>query len=120
MSNNVKNIKKSLGNTVSAATSVVSVSTEVVADASGLISSSIEVAPAVLKALLLLPFSVAKGYLMKAKGLSDEDAEAVVFHYLKQDVVTTIKQGGEASGRLIANIFEQEVEEATDAAKKQA
>ena len=41
MSNNIKNIKKAVGNTVSAATGVVAVGTEAVADSSSLISNSI-------------------------------------------------------------------------------
>ena len=69
MSNNIKNIKKAVGNTVSAATGVVTVGTEVVADSSSLISNSIGATPAVLKALLVSPFSAAKGYLMEAEGV---------------------------------------------------
>jgi len=77
MSNNIKNIKKAVGNTVSAATGVVAVGTEVVADSSSLISNSIGATPAVLKALLVSPFSAAKGYLMEAEDLTEEQAEAV-------------------------------------------
>lgn len=117
---NVKNIKKSIGNTFSAATAVVSVSTEVVADASGFVSSSIGSTPAVLKALLQAPFSAAKGYLMEAEDMTEEEAELAAFKYINQEVAVTVKQGGEASGKLIAQLFAEEVDDADDSAKKQA
>lgn len=108
MSNNLRNIKRAVGSTVSAATGVVAVGTEVVADTSSLISNSISATPSVLKALLVSPFSAAKGYLMEAEDLTAEQAEAVAFKYLAQDVATTIQEAGEGSGKLIAMLFEDE------------
>ena len=108
MSNNIKNIKKAVGNTVSAATGVVTVGTEVVADSSSLISNSIGATPAVLKALLVSPFSAAKGYLMEAENLSEKQAEAVAYKYIKQDVATTIQGASEGSGKLIAQLLDDD------------
>lgn len=108
MSNNIKNIKKAVGSTVSAATGVVAVSTEVIADSSELISNSISATPAVLKALLMTPFSAAKGYLMEAEKLTAEQAEAVAFKYLTQDVATTVQKASEGSGKLIAQLLDED------------
>lgn len=108
MSNNIKNIKKAVGSTVSAATGIVAVGTEVVADTSSLISNSISATPSVFKALLMTPFSAAKGYLMQAEELTAEQAEAVAFKYITQDVTTTIQKASEGSGKLIAQLFEED------------
>ena len=110
MSNNIKNIKKAVGSTVSAATGVVAVGTEVIADSSSLISNSIGATPAVLKALLASPFSAAKGYLMEAEDLTEEQAEKIAYHYIKQDVATTITEAGEGAGKLVAQLLDDEDE----------
>ena len=119
MSNNIKNIKKAVGSTVSAATGVVAVGTEVVADSSSLISNSIGATPAVLKALLLSPFSAAKGYLMEAEDLTAEQAEAVAFKYLEQDVATTIQEASEGSGKLIAQLLDEDEDPITTSERKE-
>ena len=116
---NVKNIKKAVGNTVSAATGIVSVGTEVVADSSSLISNSIVATPAVLKALLASPFSAAKGYLMEAEDLSAEEAEAVAYHYIRQDVAKTITEAGEGAGQLVAQLLDENEETITTSEKKE-
>jgi len=108
MSNNIKNIKKAIGNTIGAATSTVAVTTEAVADSSGLLANSIASTPAVLKAVLVSPFSAAKGYLMEAEGLSAEEAQTAAFKYLEQDVAVTIARGGEGVGKLLASLLEDE------------
>ena len=118
MSNNIKNIKKAVGNTVSAATGIVTVGTEVVADGSGLISNSIGAAPAVLKALLSTPFTAAKGYLMEAEDMTAQEAEAVAFHYIEQDVATTITEAGEGAGKLVAKLFDEDEESITTSEQK--
>ena len=118
MSTNIKNIKKAVSNTVSAATGVVTVGTEVVADSSSLISNSIGATPAVLKALLVSPFSAAKGYLMEAEDLTDDQAEAVAFKYLEQDIATTIEKASEGSGKLIAQLFEDDDDSITTSEKQ--
>ena len=119
MNNNIKNIKRSVGNTMSAATNVVSVGTEMVADSSELVSKSIGATPSVLKALLKTPFSAAKGYLMEAEDLTEQQAEAVAFKYLEQDFATTIEQGGEGVGKLLAQLLEDDKETITTSAKKE-
>ena len=111
MSNNIKNVAKSVSNILSAATSIVAVSTEVLADSTGMVSNSVSSTPKVMKALLVTPFSAAKGYLMEAEGLSSEEAELVAFHYIKQDVATTIAEAGEGAGKLVATMFEDDEEE---------
>lgn len=107
MSQNIKNIKKSVSNTVSAITGTVAVSTEVVADASGLLANSIASTPAVLKALLSTPFAAAKGYLMEAEGLTEEQARAAAYVYLEQDFALTVEQAGTGAGRMVAKLFEE-------------
>jgi len=119
MSNNIKNITKALGNTITAATGVVSVSTELVADTSGLLANSIGATPAVLKALLSTPFSAAKGYLMEAENMSEEQATKAAFKYLQQDMAVTIDKGGESVGKLIASLFEDDDDTKTATEKKE-
>lgn len=120
MTNNLKNIKKSVSNTVGAATSVVSVTTEMVADVSGLLSNSIGATPAVLRALLASPFSAAKGYLMEAEGLSEQEAERAAFKYLEQNLALTIAQGGEGAGKLLAQLLADDEAQVDTADKKTA
>ncbi len=67
---------------------------------------------------MVSPFSAAKGYLMEADNLSEEQAEAVAFKYLAQDVATTIQEVGEGSGKLAAQLFEDE-ETITTSEKKE-
>ena len=112
---NIKNIKKSVGKTVAAVTGTVAVSTEVVADTSGLVANSIASTPAVLKALLVSPFSAAKGYLMEAEGLSEKEARARAFHILEQDVAVTVEKAGEGAGKAIAMLLEEDEEMITTA-----
>jgi len=119
MSSNIKNIKKAIGNTIGAATSTVAVTTEAVADSSGLLANSIASTPAVLKALLVSPFSAAKGYLIEAEGLSEEQAQAAAFHYLNQSVATTIAQTSEGVGKLTASLFEDDEDPITTVEKQQ-
>lgn len=105
---NLNNIKKSIVNTFSAATAVVSVSTELLADTSLYISKSIAAAPGVAKELAKTPFSAGKGYLMESEGISAEEAEARAFKYINQEVRVTIREGGEGAGKLLADLFKEE------------
>ena len=116
---NIKNIKRSVVNTVSAATAVVSVSTEVVADTSQYISEGIGATPAVLKALLVTPFSAAKGYIMESEGVSEEVATERAFKYLEQDVAVTIEETGTSLGKLTAQLFD-DLEDDDDTANTKA
>ena len=112
---NVRNIRKSVNNIVTAATSTVAVGTEVVADTTGLISGSIAATPDVLKALLTTPFSAAKGYLIEAEGLTEEQARAVAFKYLEQDLAVTITEVSEGAGKLAAAMFEDDEDDVDNA-----
>jgi hypothetical protein len=114
---NLNNIKKSITNTISAATSVVSVSTELMADTSLYISKSIGATPTVLKELAKTPFSAGKGYLMESEGISAEDAEKRAFKYINQEVSVTIREGGEGAGKLLADLFKEETTNDDNASK---
>lgn len=116
---NIKNIKKAVGNTIGAATSVVAVSTEIVADTSGLVANTIGATPSVLKALLISPFSAAKGYLMEAEGMKPEEAETAAFHYIEQDVAVTIAQGGEGAGKILAQLLDEDEDPITTSERKE-
>jgi len=116
--NNIKNIKKSLSNTITAATSIVAVTTEVVADASGLIANSIGSTPAVIKATLVTPFSAAQGYLMEAEDRSEEEAREAAFRILEQDTAVTIEHAGQGVGKLIAMLLEDDEADDNNADKK--
>lgn len=107
-SNNVRNIKRSISNTAAAATGTIAVATEVTADLSEFLANSISSTPAVLKALLQAPFSAAKGYLIEAEGLNEEQAEAIAFHYLNQDLAVTVREGSEGLGKAIASLLEDD------------
>ncbi len=113
--NNVRNITKSIGNTASAVTGTVATATELLADTTGLLSTSVAATPAVLKALLTTPFAAAKGYLMEAEGMSAAEAEAAAYKYIKQDVALTIQEAGEGAGKLAAALFEDDEPEANTA-----
>ena len=102
---NIKNIKKSISNTISAATSIVSVSTELLADTSLYISKSIEHTPAVLKSIGQSPFSATKGYIMESEGVDADVAEQRAFKYLNQELSVTINETSEGAGKLIADMF---------------
>lgn len=108
MSNNIKNITKSVSNTTSAATGAVATATELLADGTELMSTSVKATPAVLKALLTSPFAAAKGYLMEAEGMSAEDAELAAYRYIKQDVALTITEASEGAGKVVAALFDDE------------
>ena len=107
---NLNNIKKSIGHTFTAATTVVSVSTELLADTTLYISSGVGSTPAVLKELAKTPFSAGKGYLMESEGITAEAAEARAFKYVNQEVSVTIREGGEGAGKLLADLFKEETE----------
>jgi len=119
MSNNIKNIKKAIGNTFDAITATVAVTTEVIADTTGLISSSVGATPDVAKSIMVSPFSAAKGYLMESNDLSDEEAESIAFHYLNQSVATTITETSKGSGKLIAQLLEEDEDPITTSEKKE-
>ncbi len=111
----INNIKKSVSNTVGAAASTVAVSSQVLADSTGMITSTVEATPAVLKALLQAPFAAAKGYLQEAEGLTAEEAEARAYLFLRQKADQTVTDGAEAIGGFLADMFK---DDDTDDTKK--
>ena len=102
---NLNNIKKAISNTITATVSVITVTTEVVADASGLVASSISAAPKVGKAALCLPFDAATGYLVESEGIGEKAAHNRAYKYLDQDAATTIEQASVGSGKLLAKLL---------------
>mgnify|MGYP000610130852 FL=1 len=101
---NINNIKKAIGNTFTAATTIIAVSTEVLADTSGFIAGSIASTPAVIKETLRTPFNATEGYLV-AEGMDESEAKAIANKYLEQDASTTIAQAGRGAGSLVAAMF---------------
>ena len=102
---NLLNIKKSIYNTLNAATSTIAVSTTVLADATLLASNAISATPKVAKELALTPFNAAEGYL-EENGLTTEEAHMVAFKYLDQDAHVTVRELGKGSGKLLASILD--------------
>ena len=119
MSKSINNVKKTVNNTLSATTGALAATSEIMADSTGAISTTIESTPAVLKALLKSPFAAAKGYLMEAEDLTAKEAEAVAFHYIEQDVATTITEAGEGAGKLVAKLFDEDEDPITTSEKKE-
>ncbi|MFK5984811.1 MAG: hypothetical protein QM479_05245 [Pseudomonadota bacterium] len=111
MKTNIRNIKKSVSNIITAAVTTVSVVTELAADTTSLAAKAIAATPKIGKATLLLPFSASEGYLMEADNMSAEEAEEAAFKYVKQEVATTIDQAGESAGKLVAMMFEDDEDE---------
>ncbi len=121
MSNNIKNITKSVSNTASAATGVVALAADLLIDGTDLVSNGVHATPAVLKALLSAPFAAAKGYLMEAEGMSADEAELAAYRYIKQDVSLTITEVSEGAGKLVAGLFDEydEDDNNVDSVKKE-
>jgi hypothetical protein len=78
------------------------------ADGLGYIESGIKSTPAVVKALLTMPFAAAKGYIMEAEGVSAEEASLRAYKYVDQELSRTIEEAGEASGKLLAELLKDE------------
>ena len=107
---------------MSAATGAVATTTELLADSTELLSHGVQATPAVLKALLTVPFAAAKGYLMEAEGMNAEEAELAAYRYIKQDVALTITEASEGAGKLVADMFSEYEEDDNNAntAKEEA
>jgi hypothetical protein len=103
-----QDVKSIVSNTVTAPLSLGATTLKLAADGTGLIDSGARATPAVLKALLTLPFATAKGYIKEAEGVSDEVAELRAYHYIKQDLSTTIEEVGVGSGKLLAELLKED------------
>lgn len=110
MSKSINNIVKASKNVVHAATSTISVGAQLIADGTELLNNSIVETPQVAKALLATPFAAAKGYIMEAEGVTAEVAEARAYKYLKQELSHTIEEVGVGSGKLLADILREDLE----------
>lgn len=111
---NVRNIARAATSTIGAATSTVAVSGELVADGAELVQTTVKATPAILKALLQLPFAAGVGYLMEAEGLTEAEAHIVAYHYVNQPVAKTIEEAGQAAGKLVAKMAEDLDDEDVD------
>ncbi len=105
MSNNIRNIKTSIGNILSAATNAVAATTELTASATGVISSAITHTPAITKEALSIPFSAYQGVL-EEDGMDKEEARTKAFHYVNQDLATTIREMSVDAGKLAASLWD--------------
>lgn len=118
MSNSINNLVQASKNVINAATSTIQVGAQLVADGTELLNSSIVETPQVAKALLATPFAAAKGYIMEAEGVSEEVAEARAYKYLRQELSHTIEEVGVGSGKLLADILKEDLEDAGVASTK--
>ena len=111
MTNSVNNVVRATKNIVYAASSLIDVSAQLVADGTELLNSGITEAPQVTKALLASPFAAAKGYIMESEGVSEEQAEERAYRYLKQQLSVTIEEVGVGSGKLLAIMMKDDDED---------
>jgi hypothetical protein len=103
-----QDVKSIVSNSVTAPVALSATALKLAADGTGLIDSGARATPAVLKAILSLPFATAKGYIMEAEGVTDEVAELRAYHYIKQDLATTIEEVGVGSGKLLAELLKED------------
>ncbi len=101
MSNNIRNIKKGTSELFNLATSTFSWSVGAVAST-----------PGALVEVVQLPFSASVGYLMESNGLSEEEATAVAYRVVNAPIRESIKKVGQGSGKLIAQLMEDDADEA--------
>ena len=118
MSKSINNLVKASMNIIHASTSLIDVGAQMVADGTELLSNSIVETPQVCKALLSSPFAAAKGYIMEAEGVSEEVAEARAYRYLKQELSRTIEEVGVGSGKLLADLLKEDLDDDAPASTK--
>lgn len=119
MSNNIKNIKKSVRSLFTAATTTLSVSTELLADTAELLAGSVGSAPGVAKELLMSPINAATGVVMQNDECTQEQAELSTHKYINQPLRTTVKQASIGLGKVAANLFDDLDEDVVDNANTQ-
>jgi len=108
--NNLVQASKSL---INAASSTVSVSAQLVADGAELMNKGIPQAPKCAGAVLGLPFSTAKGYLIQ-EGATEEEADARAYKYVRQELSVTIEEIGVGSGKLLADLLKEDAADVSD------
>ena len=107
---NIKNIKRSIVNIITATASTASVLTQVLADGTEVGAKSIASSPAVLKELMQVPFSATEGVLID-QGMDEDKAHKKAYKYVNQDVATSIREGSVGSGKMLNKLWASMSEE---------
>lgn len=115
MAKAINNVVHASKNIINTAGSTIEVASDVVVDASELLNSTVKDAPAVVRALLCVPFAAAKGYIMETEGVSAEVAEERAYKYARQNLSRTIEEAGEGTGKLLAELLKDDLGEADKA-----
>ena len=118
MSKSINNLVQASKNIINAATSTINVGCQVINDSSELLNNSVSSTPAVVQALLKTPFASAKGYIMEAEGVSADVAEERAYKYLNQELSRTIEEAGEGTGKLLADLLKEDLDDEDKASKK--
>jgi hypothetical protein len=103
----ITNVVKASKNTVSAAINTVGLGAQLLADGTELLNSSIGQLKPTSKAILSLPFSATKGYLVQ-EGMSEEQADAQAYRYIRQDLSRTVEAIGVGSGMLLSELLKED------------
>lgn len=107
-------VSKSVSVPLSAAATCISIA----ADSLGYAESAVKHTPAVVGALLRIPFAAAKGYIMETEGVSSDVAEERAYRYLKQDLSRTIAEAGEGAGSVLAALLKDDLDNVTTDSSK--
>lgn len=107
MSNNIHNIKSSIGSLFTASTEALSVSTTLLADGAALVSKAVSATPAVGKAVLTSPFDATQGYLEQS-GMTAEEAHAKAYTYLNVDPAESVQALSKAAGAFTFDLFKDD------------
>lgn len=118
MSKAINNLVQATKNTVSAAINTISLTTQVVADGTELLNSSINQVKPTTVALLASPCAAVKGYIMESEGVSEEIAEDRAYRYVRQELSRTISEVGVGSGKLLADLLKEDLSDDSEAVKK--
>jgi hypothetical protein len=103
----INNLVRASKKSVTASVNTVGLGTELLADGIELGNDIVTHAKPVLKAILSLPFSSAKGYLIQ-EGASEEEADARAYKYIRQDIAVTIEAVGVGSGKLLSAALKED------------
>ena len=103
----ITNVVKATKNTISATINTVGLGAQLLADGTELINASIGQAKPTTKAILALPFSTTKGYLIQ-EGATEEEADAKAYQFIRQDVAVTIEAVGVGSGKLLSELLKED------------
>ena len=117
MSKSTSNLVRATKNTFSAAINTVGLGAQILADGTELLNKSIGQAVPCTKAVALLPFSSTKGYLIQ-EGVSEEEADARAYKYVRQELSVTIEAVGVGSGKLLADLLKDDLDDDAPASTK--